>query len=102
MLSTRSRMTFGQLIIGPPGSGKTTYCTKFKEFLEEKCKRQVSIINLDPANENMMYKPDIDIMDLVKVEDVMDIHDLGPNGALMFCMEYLETNFDWLLDKLKK
>lgn len=26
---------------------------------------------------------------------------LGPNGALLYCMEYLEENFDWLLEKLK-
>lgn len=21
---------------------------------------------------------------------------LGPNGAMLYCMEYLEANFDWL------
>ena len=25
---------------------------------------------------------------------------LGPNGGLIYCMEYLEKNFDWLLEKL--
>ena len=31
--------------------------------------------------------------------------DLGPNGAMLHCMEYLEANFDWLeevLDALGK
>jgi hypothetical protein len=27
---------------------------------------------------------------------------LGPNGALMYCIEFLETNFDWLQEKIQK
>ena len=27
------KTVFGQLVIGPPGSGKTTYCHAIKEFL---------------------------------------------------------------------
>lgn len=27
---------------------------------------------------------------------------LGPNGALMYCMEYLEKNMDWLIDQILK
>ena len=25
---------------------------------------------------------------------------LGPNGALLYCMEYLLDNLNWLLDKI--
>lgn len=91
---------YGQVIIGPPGSGKTTYCAKVYDFYKEKLNRPVNVINLDPANENMSYKPAIDVMQLISVEDAMDTLKLGPNGALMYCMEYLEQNYDWLLDKL--
>ena len=31
----------------------------------------------------------------------MDNLKLGPNGGLMYCMEYLEQNSDWLKIKLK-
>lgn len=86
---------FGQLVIGPPGAGKTTYCHKMVEFLKE-LDRKVEVINLDPANENMNYDCTIDIMKLITVEDAMEHLSLGPNGALMYCMEYLETNFEWL------
>lgn len=41
-------------------------------------------------------------MQLITVTDVMEHLKLGPNGALIYCMEYLEENFDWLLDQLKK
>ncbi|XP_050292906.1 GPN-loop GTPase 2 [Anthonomus grandis grandis] len=91
---------FGQVVIGPPGSGKTTYCGKVYTFYKEKLSRQVEVINLDPANENMNYSPKIDVMQLITVEDVMESYKLGPNGALMYCMEYLEENFDWLLSQL--
>lgn len=91
---------FGQVIIGPPGSGKTSYCSKVYDFYKKKLNRQVEVINLDPANDNMGYIPKVDIMQLVTVEDVMSTYQLGPNGALMYCMEYLEANFDWLLNQL--
>lgn len=91
---------YGQLVIGPPGSGKTTYCHKITEFYKQ-LDRKVTVVNLDPANEQMEYVASVDIMQLITVEDVMQHYSLGPNGALMYCMEYLEENFDWLLQKLK-
>lgn len=91
---------YGQLVIGPPGAGKTTYCNKMSELLR-KLGRKVVIVNLDPANDLMSYKPDIDIRDLISLEEVMDQYKLGPNGALLYCMEYLEKNIEWLCDQLK-
>jgi GPN-loop GTPase len=32
----------------------------------------------------------------------MEEYDLGPNGGLVYCMEYLLANFSWLEDKLKQ
>ena len=31
----------------------------------------------------------------------MEMLKLGPNGALVYCMEFLETNFDWLISAMK-
>jgi len=62
--------------------------------------RKVAIVNLDPANENMTYTSDVDIADLVQVEDVMEQMKLGPNGGLMFAMEFVRTNIEWLDKKL--
>nr|KAF6382104.1 GPN-loop GTPase 2 [Pipistrellus kuhlii] len=43
---------FGQAVIGPPGSGKTTYCLGMSEFLRA-MGRRVAVVNLDPANEGL-------------------------------------------------
>jgi hypothetical protein len=32
----------------------------------------------------------------------MSEHGLGPNGGMLYCMEYLEANYDWLEDRLKE
>ncbi|GBP04284.1 GPN-loop GTPase QQT1 [Eumeta japonica] len=94
-----SQKFYGQLILGSPGAGKTTYCWKMAQLLK-KIGRKVVIVNLDPANDVMPYKPDIDIRMLINLEEVMGESKLGPNGALLYCMEYLEKNIDWLLEQL--
>lgn len=38
-------LIFGQLVIGPPGSGKTTYCNAMSKFLES-IGRKVAVINI--------------------------------------------------------
>lgn len=40
--------------------------------------------------------------DLISLEDAMDELELGPNGGLVYCMEYLLDNMDWLKDELDK
>lgn len=48
----------------------------------------------------MEYKPAVDVSELVKHEEVMRNCKLGPNGALVRCIEYLEENIDWLIKKI--
>ena len=88
-------MLYGQLVFGPPGSGKTTYCNGMSQFMAE-LGRPVAIVNLDPANDTIPYTPAIDIRSLVTLEQVMAVEELGPNGGFIYCMEYLEQNLDWL------
>jgi hypothetical protein len=89
-------MPFGQLVIGSPGSGKTTYCDGLHQFLSA-LGRPISIVNLDPANgRKLPYPCAINIADLITVKDVQSELGLGPNGAMLYCIEYLEENYDWL------
>ncbi|PQP92647.1 GPN-loop GTPase 2 [Prunus yedoensis var. nudiflora] len=88
-------MVFGQVVIGPPGSGKTTYCNGMSQFLQL-IGRKVAVINLDPANDALPYECAVDIEDLIKLSDVLVEHGLGPNGGLVYCIDYLEKNIDWV------
>lgn len=90
---------FGQIVIGPPGSGKTTYCNGMSQFLGL-IGRKVAVINMDPANDQLPYDCAVNIEDLIKLGDAMNEHSLGPNGGLLYCMEYIEKNIDWLQSKL--
>jgi len=92
---------FGQFVIGPPGAGKTTYCDGMQQMLTG-LKRPHAIINLDPANDLCPYDCAIDVRDFIAVEEVMDEFQLGPNGALVYAMEYIDEHFDWLEKQIRE
>ncbi len=73
-------MLFGQLVVGPPGSGKTTFCNGMQQFLQL-LGRKVAVINLDPANDTLPYECAVDIRDLISLEEVQEEEGLGPNGG---------------------
>lgn len=78
---------YGQLVIGAPGSGKSTYCSGMEQLLQQ-LGRPCVLVNLDPANDFIPYKCDIDIRELITVNDVMEFLKLGPNGALRYVGSY--------------
>ncbi|KAH6814157.1 P-loop containing nucleoside triphosphate hydrolases superfamily protein [Perilla frutescens var. frutescens] len=80
-------MGYAQLVIGPAGSGKSTYCSSLYRHCET-VGRSIHIVNLDPAAENFDYPVAMDIRELISLEDVMEELGLGPNGGLIYCMEY--------------
>ncbi|PKI83016.1 hypothetical protein MVES1_002892 [Malassezia vespertilionis] len=62
--------------------------------------RTMHLFNLDPAAEHFEYEPSIDIRELISLDDVMEEMDLGPNGGLVYCFDYLLNNLDWLESEL--
>ncbi|KAJ6973559.1 GPN-loop GTPase 3 [Populus alba x Populus x berolinensis] len=89
-------MGYAQLVIGPAGSGKSTYCSSLYRHCET-TGRSINIVNLDPAAEQFDYPVAMDIRELICLDDVMEELGLGPNGALI----ELEDNLDdWLTDEL--
>lgn len=93
-------MPFAQLAIGPPGSGKSTYCDGMQQFMTA-VDRKCSVVNLDPANDRTNYPCALDIRDLVPLEDVMEKEELGPNGGVLYALEELEHNWEWFEEGLQ-
>jgi GTPase SAR1 family protein len=90
---------YGQLVVGPAGGGKSTYCQHVQEMAAS-LRRNVLVFNLDPAAEHLGYRCDFDIRELITLEDVMEEMGLGPNGGLVYCYEYLLQHREWLEELL--
>lgn len=59
-------MRFAQLVMGPAGSGKSTYCSTLATHAQVSGRR-VDVVNLDPAAEHFTYEPLFDVRDLIQV-----------------------------------
>ncbi|TPX13116.1 uncharacterized protein E0L32_006542 [Thyridium curvatum] len=94
-------MPFAQLVLGSPGAGKSTYCDGMHQFMGA-IGRQCSVVNLDPANDHTSYPCALDIRDLVTLEEIMSDDNLGPNGGILYALEELEHNMEWLENGLKE
>lgn len=92
---------FIQLVIGPAGVGKSTYCKTMQEH-GQTTNRTIHVGNLDPAAEHFEYTPAFDVREFIKLDEVMADTGYGPNGGLVFCMEMLMQNIDWLEDQLEQ
>ena len=143
---------YGQVVVGPPGSGKTTYCNGMQQYLRL-IGRETVVVNLDPANEyhhregdedhhqqqqqqqqqqekqqtsgvasdpnsctdsnsnsttntnvgredkepysHLPYDAILDTSeDVINLSTVMEELNLGPNGGLIYCLEYIHHHMD--------
>lgn len=94
-------MKYAMFVMGPAGTGKSTFSTMMQSHAAASG-RSIHIVNLDPAADHFDYNPSVDIRELIEVQDVMEEMALGPNGALVYCMEYLLENISWLSDQLEE
>uniref|UniRef100_A0A0R3RIQ1 DEP domain-containing protein n=1 Tax=Elaeophora elaphi TaxID=1147741 RepID=A0A0R3RIQ1_9BILA len=85
------------------GLSLSTYCSVVQQHCQS-VGRNVFFVNLDPAAEKFTYNAAVDVRELINVDDVQEDKQLvlGPNGGLVFCMEYLVQNLDWLHDQLNE
>ncbi|CCC68121.1 hypothetical protein NCAS_0B00370 [Naumovozyma castellii] len=93
-------MPFAQIVIGPPGSGKSTYCNGCSQFFNA-IGRHGQIVNMDPANDALPYPCAVDIRDFVTLEEIMQEQQLGPNGGLMYAVESLDESIDLFILQIK-
>lgn len=59
-------------------------------------------INLDPASKYIPYNSSIDIRDTINYIQVMKQHQLGPNGAILTCLNLFATKFDMVMEILER
>lgn len=83
-------------VIGPAGTGKTTFCKVMNDYYTS-LKRKVCLFNLDPAAINGAYHASI--TQKWDLNQVMDQYKLGPNGAMVKCLELCTDDPHWLEDQ---
>ena len=96
----KNMQTINLIILGMAGSGKTTFVQKLEEEIANMDKESY-IINLDPAVLDTLYEPNLDIRDTVKYKEVMLSNNLGPNGAILTCLNLFSTNIDKVISILE-
>jgi len=97
---SKNMSTINLIVLGMAGSGKTTFVEKLEEEIANKDKESY-IINLDPAVMDTLYEPNLDIRDTVKYKEVMASNNLGPNGAILTCLNLFSTNIDKVVSILE-
>ncbi|XP_045467639.1 GPN-loop GTPase 1 [Harmonia axyridis] len=85
------------IVLGMAGSGKTSLVSRLS-----KSEKKPYIINLDPACLHIPYDPDIDIRDSVDYKDTMKNFKLGPNGAIVSCLNIFSTKFNDVIKFIEK
>ena len=90
---------FAVFVLGPAGTGKTTFCKTMIEKMHND-KKSVSYMNLDPAVENCSINNAVDIRSVYPLEKIMNQERLGPNGGLMKCLELLTNDSEWWSDSI--
>lgn len=112
------------LVIGMAGSGKTTFSDRFfhqvlaktnpvdnisgHEAVNSNIKDDGStsyrlpvMVNLDPAVLDVSYPTTIDITETVDYKRVMEQYKLGPNGAILTCLNLFTAQFDKVLSTIQ-
>jgi GPN-loop GTPase len=98
---TLTMSRFGVLVMGPAGAGKSTFCAALIQHIQAQ-RRSAFYVNLDPAADAFAVAPDLDIKDLISLDDAMTELELGPNGGLIACFEYLAENMEFVTDPLSE
>ena len=89
----RNNMRLLVYVLGPAGSGKSTFTASFSEWLLNEAGIAL-LMNLDPASTYLPYTPDIDIRTYVDAREIMKKYNLGPNGAIIASTDLMLVHLD--------
>jgi len=87
-------------IVGTAGSGKSRFTWAMQRWLKERGLECVTV-NLDPDAESLPYQPDVDIREWIRLADVMDQYELGPNGAQVMAADLIALRLGELQEVLE-
>ena len=93
-------MPYGIITIGPAGVGKTTMAHAMQVH-GRLHKRGIYVVNMDPAAELLPYEADVDVRELITITDAMKEFGYGPNGGLVYCMEFVPGQATWTSMRLQ-
>ncbi|KAL0232299.1 hypothetical protein PCE1_002641 [Barthelona sp. PCE] len=89
------------ITIGMAGSGKSTFSQRMQKYTFD---NQINsyYINLDPAVVDLGFEPNLDIRDTLDYKKIMTEYKLGPNGAIMTCLNLFATQLEEVLTFIDK
>lgn len=91
------KVIYAQFVVGAPGAGKTSYCNAMSTFLSQ-LGRETILVDFDPAHTiNVSPHTDLSLAEFITVDQIMEQFSLGPNGALIYAMEWLEDHLTPLI-----
>ena len=86
-------------VVGTAGSGKSHLVSAFSAWLIGQ-RENVCTVNLDPGALALPYTPDINVRDYIRVEDLMEQHTIGPNGALVLASDMIADQIEEIREEL--
>ncbi|MEM2142163.1 MAG: ATP/GTP-binding protein [Candidatus Thorarchaeota archaeon] len=86
-------------IVGTAGSGKSTLTQSLQKWLVD-AGLNIATVNLDPGIERAPYLIDVDVRSYVSYPRVMEQFGLGPNGALVACLDMTVNHIRELRDEI--
>lgn len=84
---------------GTAGAGKSTLVAAYDRWAKQHGLSTVTV-NLDPGAEKLPYNPDVDIRETIVLSEVMEEHDLGPNGAQVAAADMIALQLGDLQEEL--
>ncbi len=92
-------MTITTYFVGTAGAGKSSLVAAYDRWCKGHGISTVTV-NLDPGAEGLPYAPDVDIRDYIKLSEVMEEHELGPNGAQVAAADMIALNLTELKEEI--
>ncbi|UCG01613.1 MAG: ATP/GTP-binding protein [Candidatus Heimdallarchaeota archaeon] len=88
-------------LVGTAGSGKTILTSSLQTYLITKG-ASLTTVNLDPAVKHIPYQADVDIRDYIDYDQLIDEHNLGPNGAMIAAVDLVADHINDLRDDIEE